>query len=65
MTRTPAAHYKVDATRFSAVAICRIHGCGARWLTTGRREGLILLAAHVDLIHPGYDNVPGRRVRTA
>lgn len=65
MTHAPAARYKVDATPFTAVAICLVAGCGARWLTTSRDTGLVILAAHIERAHPGYENVPAKRVRTA
>lgn len=65
MSHVPAARYKVDATTFTVVTICLVPGCGARWLTDSRHAGLTLIATHIDLHHPGYENVPARHTRTA
>lgn len=65
MSHCPAARYKVDSTVFTTVAICLVPGCGARWLTDSPEAGLSFIAAHVDLAHPGYENVPARHRRAA
>lgn len=65
MTHAPAARYRVDATHHTVVTICLVPGCGARWLTGTRLAGFALLAEHVELNHPGFENVPARRRRAA
>lgn len=65
MTHAPAARYRVDVTIFTAVAICLVPGCGARWLASGRNAGLALLAEHVEVAHPGFENVAKRRAKAA
>lgn len=52
----PSARYKVDATMFSAVAICLVPGCGARYSAGSRNGALWLLADHIATAHKGWNN---------
>ena len=65
MPHAPAARYRVDATMYATVIVCLVPGCGARWLTSTRRSGLLILADHVSAHHPRYENVPAQRAKAA
>jgi hypothetical protein len=61
MSARPGLKYRVDATAWSVVAVCKV--CGERALAGSRDGGLSWLAGHCGLVHEGLVNTPAAALR--
>lgn len=46
--------FRVDATRFTFLALCEIDGCRYRGMTNTRGNAWRMMARHIRRAHPGH-----------